>query len=399
MIVSDDDDVEEEATATGELAFDAPQFFDFRGERYQRYRRTLEKVLFSTTASPRSVLAGELTPSDILSPGISPHRAPDDDGGRWFARMHPEHFSEDDLLATPERVRRMQPLITPSPASLRDEPPVVEEPGDAQPPSQSMMSPWTWKPPQRVRIHASYTPQKAAPRQQAGNGADDPDSVDDEGGLDARRDKSDADDKENARATPPARWTYRLPRGSPVQCSPLSKSPTSSRVLRVAGDDLGLSYSPSPPPLHIALSNAHSSTPENLSDRHANNSTDGSGGRDFDKTPLARPWSRPQRVLRVEADGDDEGEEWGLGPGHNKRAPASPLVIFPPSLRAQRVAIGPDGPKRTRVEPIVADPIASAAPPAGKPRSGTVRTEDLKRLLQEHNARLRPMTRSRSKPS
>lgn len=86
-----------------QLAFDAPQFFDFSKAKYQRYLKTLEKVLFphSNSMSPLN----PNTPLAVVGNSVSSDEREDD---LWFHREHIEH--EGFSPRSPPH-----PLITPSP--------------------------------------------------------------------------------------------------------------------------------------------------------------------------------------------------------------------------------------------------------------------------------------------
>lgn len=85
------------------FSYDAPQFFDFNKAKYQRYLKTLEKVLFpnSTSMSPLN----PNTPLAILGNTLSSDERED---ALWFQKVHAEH--EGFPLRSPPH-----PLITPSP--------------------------------------------------------------------------------------------------------------------------------------------------------------------------------------------------------------------------------------------------------------------------------------------
>lgn len=83
--------------------YDAPQFFDFGKDKYQRYLRTLEKVLFpnSTTISP-------LNPNTPMAVIRNDSSSDEREDALWFQRVHSE--LEGSSPRSPPH-----PLITPSP--------------------------------------------------------------------------------------------------------------------------------------------------------------------------------------------------------------------------------------------------------------------------------------------
>jgi hypothetical protein len=394
--------IEDDGDAKG-WDFDAPRFKDFSTSAYQRQRRGLDRVLFRHLLPPPSanaidaddVIGGHTGTGDGGSPFLDPmHMSPS--RSSWFDRKH--ECTDGDGPRSPP-----QPLITPNPCR----------------------SP-------QMSLHSGR--RSASSRQLTPNADDDEERPEGRG------------------------FEMHFPRGSPVTHSPVVKSPlgglrpaplqffldpqgiddgsllysAGSTHMHVDGiltrrksrdllrdESAGslrdgrpmalaslLSYSPSPPRLHVPPSNEME---EEADERE-----------DPDKTPMAEPrppivawWSKPQRVPLIPPSNQPHNnvtKRLRANAPKGQASPSSSLAASP--LRAipfrKRVKVdtttspttaNPSEPMRTTSPPKMTRAAAAAdyqnQNPPTKPRA-VVSTQDLRRLLEAHNERLRPRTRPKA---